>query len=163
MRIYTIGAILERLSRGVALLGGVLLVGIMLMTVISVMGRYFFNAPIPGDYELTELACAVAVFAFFPYCHARNGNIVVEFFTRKMSPRCRALLDAVHNGVFTLAACLVSWRLFVGGMHKLADGETTLFLGVPLHWAYFPALLGALLLTVVCAKTVHRCLHASRQ
>ena len=81
-----IGAGLERLSRGFALAGGVLLIGVMVMTVISVFGRYLLNAPIPGDYEITELACGVAVFAFFPYCHTRNGNIVVEFFTERMPP-----------------------------------------------------------------------------
>lgn len=155
------GGALERLSRGIALMGGILLVGVMLMTVVSVLGRYLFNAPIPGDYEITELACAMAVFAFFPYCQVRGGNIVVEFFTRKLGPRCKALLDAVHNGVFTVVACLISWRLFVGGMHKLTDGETTLFLGIPLHWAYFPALIGAVLLVVVCVVTAYRSLRAS--
>ena len=62
----TTGAGLDRLSRGFALAGGVLLIGVMVMTVISVFGRYLLNAPIPGDYEITELACGVAVFAFSP-------------------------------------------------------------------------------------------------
>ena len=154
------GAGLERLSRGFALAGGVLLIGVMVMTVVSVFGRYLLNAPIPGDYEITELACGVAVFAFFPYCHTRNGNIVVEFFTERMRPRHKAALEAVHNCAFTIVAGLITWRLFVGGMHKFIDGETTLFLGVPLHWAYFPALLGAVLLTVVCAVVVNRRLRA---
>ena len=154
------GAGLERLSLRVALAGGMLLVGVMAMTVISVFGRYVFNAPIPGDYEITELACAVAVFAFFPYCHTRNGNIVVEFFTERLRPRHKAALDTVHNGAFTIVSGLIAWRLFVGGMHKFVDGETTLFLAIPLHWAYFPALLGAVLLTVVCVSVVCRRLHA---
>ena len=157
------GAGLERLSRGFALAGGMLLIGVMVMTVISVFGRYLLNAPIPGDYEITELACAVAVFAFFPYCHTKNGNIVVEFFTERMRPRHKAALDTVHNSVFTIVAGLITWRLFVGGMHKFMDAETTLYLAIPLHWAYFPALLGAVLLTVVCAVVVYRHLHALRR
>jgi len=160
---YTAGAGLDRLSRGTALAGGVLLIGVMAMTVISVFGRYLLNAPIPGDYEITELACGVAVFAFFPYCHTRNGNIVVEFFTEKLRPRHKAALEAVHNCAFTLVAGLITWRLFVGGMHKFIDGETTLYLAIPLHWAYFPALLGAVLLTVVCAVVAYRLLHALRR
>ena len=78
---------LERLARAVALAGGLLLVGVIGMTVISVLGRYLFNAPVPGDYEITELAIGIAVFAFFPYCHITNANIVVELFTGRMSPR----------------------------------------------------------------------------
>ena len=157
---YRIGAGLEGLTRAVAMAGGLLLVGIMAMTVVSVLGRHLFNAPIPGDYEITELACGIAVFAFFPHCHLKNGNIAVEFFTSRMRPRWKTMLDAAHNLVFTMVAALVTWRLFVGGMHKLEDGETTLFLGIPLHWGYFPALAGAGLLTAVCAWVLSRHLRA---
>ena len=160
---HDIGARLERLARAVAIAGGMLLIGVVLMTVISVLGRYLFNAPIPGDYELTELACGIAVFAFFPYCHARSGNIVVEFFTGGLPTRHKTALGTVHNIVFTLVAGLITWRLFVGGMHKLEDGETTLFLGIPIHWAYFSALPGAGLLTAVCVLVVYRQLHALRR
>ncbi len=151
-----IGAHLERLARLVAIAGGVLLIGVVLMTVISVLGRYLLGAPIPGDYEITELALGIAVFAFLPYCHARSGNIVVEFFTGRLRARHKTALATVHHIAFTLVAGLITWRLFVGGVHKLRDGETTLFLGIPLHWAYFPALLGAGLLTAICVLVVCR-------
>ena len=146
----------ERLTRSVALAGGLLLVGVMGMTVVSVLGRYLFNAPVPGDYEITELAIGIAAFAFFPYCHITNANIVVELFTGRMPARWKAALDAVHNITFAIVAGLIAWRLFIGGMHKFADGETTMFLGIPIHWAYFSAVLGASLLTVVCVLLLFR-------
>ena len=157
------GARLERLARVVAIAGGMLLIGVVLMTLISVLGRYLFNAPIPGDYELTELACGIAVFAFFPYCHARQGNVVVEFFTSGLRPRHKTALGTVHDIVFVLVAGLITWRLFVGGIHKLEDGETTLFLGIPIHWAYFSALLGAGLLTAICVLVVYRHVRALKR
>lgn len=152
---------LERLARSLALAGGLLLVGVMGMTVVSVVGRYLFNAPVPGDYEITELAIGIAVFAFFPYCHIANANIVVELFTGRLPSRFRAALDAVHNIMFALVAGLITWRLFAGAMHKLDDGETTVFLGIPVHWAYFSALPGAGLLTMVCVLLLLRHLKAT--
>ena len=152
---------LERLTRAFALAGGLLLVGVMGMTVVSVVGRYLFNAPVPGDYEITELVIGIAVFAFFPYCHITNANIVVELFTGRMPSRFRAALDAVHNITFALVAGLITWRLFVGAMHKLGDGETTVFLGIPVHWAYFSSVLGAGLLTMVCVLLLIRHLKTS--
>ena len=149
-------AAIERVGRAAAMAGGLLLIGIVAMTVISVVGRYAFNAPIPGDYEITELVCGVAVFAFFPYCHLRNANIVVEFFTARLSPRRKTVLDTLHNFAFTAVAGLIAWRLLVGGLHKLADEETTLFLDIPIYWGYFPALLGAGLLAVVCVWVLWR-------
>ena len=151
---------LERLTRVFALAGGLLLVGVMGMTVVSVVGRYLFNAPVPGDYEITELAIGIAVFAFFPYCHITNANIVVELFTGRMPERFRAALDAAHNLTFAVVAGLITWRLFIGAMHKFDDGETTVFLGIPVHWAYFSALLGAGLLTMVCVLLLFRHLKA---
>ena len=76
------------------------MIGVVAMTVISVLGRYLFNTPIPGDYELTELACGIAVFAFFAHCHARSGNIVVEFFTGRLRARHKTALATVHNIAF---------------------------------------------------------------
>ena len=160
---HRVGAHVERLAAMVAIAGGLLMFGVVLMTVISVLGRYLFNAPIPGDYELTELACGIAVFAFLPYCHARSGHIVVEFFTGRLRARHKTALATVHNIAFTLVAGVITWRLFVGGMHKLQDGETTLFLGIPLHWGYFPALLGAGLLTAICVLVVCRQVRALRR
>jgi len=90
-----VGIWLERATRALALAGGFLLVGVLLMTVTSVAGRYLFNAPIPGDYEITELVCGVAVFAFLPYCQLHHANIVVEFFTSRVSRRWKRALDAV--------------------------------------------------------------------
>lgn len=156
------GILLERLVRLVALAGGLLLGGIMLMTVASVLGRYLFDAPIPGDYELTELAIGIAVFAFFPYTQSQNANIVVEFFTARLPERAKLALDLLHTVAFTLVAGLIAWRLFVGGAHKLADGETTIFLAIPVHWAYFVACVGALLLAAMCSLVFARHLRTAK-
>jgi TRAP-type C4-dicarboxylate transport system permease small subunit len=155
--------LLETVSRGAALAGGFLLLGVMAMTVISVAGRYLFAAPILGDYEITELASGVAVFAFLPYCHMRGGNIVVEYFTSDLGERSKTWLDAVHNLAFTGVAGLITWRLIVGGLHKMADGETTLFLGIPVTWGYFPAVIGAAILTLVCVFVLVRAVRALRR
>ena len=141
--------VIERLARAFALAGGMLLIAVTGMTVASIIGRHFFGTPIAGDYELTELFCGIAVFAFFPYCHAS-----------RLSPRYRAALDGLHSMIFTLMAGVITWRLFIGGMRKLEDGETTLFLKIPVHWAYFSTFIAAGLLTAVCLVVVHRHLKA---
>lgn len=151
-----LAAAIEWLSYIFAIAGGILLIAIMVLTVVSVIGRYVFNTPIPGDYELTELACAIVVFAFFPYCHVTSANIVVDFFTNRLTIRQKAILDSLHGLAFTIMAALITWRLFVGGIRKLDDSETTLFLGIPIHFAYFSAFLAAVLLTAVCVLVVKR-------
>ena len=158
-----LAAALETLARAFALGGGMLLVAVVGMTVASIFGRYLFGMPIPGEYELTELVCGIAVFAFFPHCHLTGGNVVVDFFTSRLRPRHRIMLDGLHSIAFTAMAGLVSWRLLVGGLRKLEDGETTLFLEIPIHPAYFAALVAAGLLTAVCVLVGYRHLQALRR
>lgn len=150
-RAAAVAAAFERAVRWIALAGGFLLIAVIAMTVVSVAGRYLFSVPIPGDYEITELACGVAVFAFFPYCHLRGANIVAEFFTTRLSSRAKWRLDSFHNLAFAVCAGVIAWRLVVGGLHKMADGQTTLYLEIPVYWGYFPAVVGAVTLVLAAA------------
>ena len=61
-----IGALLFRLCQVFALAGGLVLVAMTLMSLVSIVGRAVLNRPLPGDYELVQLGCAIAVAAFLP-------------------------------------------------------------------------------------------------
>ena len=64
-----------QLARGWALLGGCLLLGLILMSVASVLGRWLFNAPIQGDFELIQLGSAVCVAACLPLCQLHHACV----------------------------------------------------------------------------------------
>ena len=151
-----LGRALHGTATGVALLGGLVLFALTLLTVISVVGRAVFSAPIPGDFELVELGMAVAIFAFLPYCQIVRGNVIVDLFTSKASARTRALLDGVGNLLFTAIAALLTWRVALGGLEIRSYHETTMVLQVPVWWGYVPAVAFLAFLTVVCAYTVWR-------
>jgi TRAP-type C4-dicarboxylate transport system permease small subunit len=141
---------LERITRLLALIGGALLIVAIIITVVSVVGRYAFARPVPGDYELVELICAVGVFLFFPYTHAVNGNISALFFTSGLAERHQRLLDLAHDVIFALIAFLLTWRLSTALIDKFATGEATILIRIPFWWAYSFAVLSMALLTIVC-------------
>jgi TRAP-type C4-dicarboxylate transport system permease small subunit len=156
------GRALHLAATGVALVGGAILFALTLLTVISVVGRVAFDAPIPGDFELVEIGMAVAIFAFLPYCQIVRGNVIVDLFTATASPRTRALLDAAGDLIYTAIAALLTWRVALGGFEVRGYGETTMVLRVPVWWGYVPAVLCLAFLTLVCAYTVWRSLRDSR-
>ncbi|MEQ1595442.1 MAG: TRAP transporter small permease [Casimicrobium sp.] len=127
---------IERAALALAVMGGVLLMLIAAMTVVSVIGRAAFGKPVPGDIEVTQYAIAVAISAFLPYCLFSGGNLIVDFFTARASERVRRTLDAI--GAFTLAFAmgLFAWRTFVGLFAVRESGETSMVIGVPLWWTY---------------------------
>ncbi|MCR9086277.1 MAG: TRAP transporter small permease [Rhodobacteraceae bacterium] len=69
------------LARVLALVGGVVVLGMACITVVSVTGRALSGvgfSPVPGDFELVELGCAVAVFCFLPWCQVTRAHVRVD-------------------------------------------------------------------------------------
>ena len=151
-----VGRALHRAATGVAVLGGLVLFALTLLTVISVVGRVAVSAPIQGDFELVELGMAIAIFSFLPYCQIVRGNVIVDLIMSRASPRTRALLDGIGNLLYTGIAALLTWRVALGGMEIRSYHETTMVLQVPVWWGYVPAVIFLAFLTVVCAYTVWR-------
>ena len=143
------GALLERVTRVLALVGGGMLLASVALSIVSISGRYAFSAPVPGDYELVELICAVAIFLFFPYTHSIGGNLTAEFFTSGLPRRWQMALDVVHDLIFTLVAVLLAWRLWHGMLDKIANGDSSILLQIPLWWPYTVAVAGMWLLSIV--------------
>lgn len=137
-------------ARTLALVGGVFLLVAAGITLVSVIGRYGFGEPVPGDYELVEVTCAIGAFLFFPYTHAVNGNITADFFTGWLPERWGRVLDLCNDVVFTLVAIVLTWRLAAGLLEKLGSGAATILIGIPLWWPYSVAVFSMGFLTIVC-------------
>ncbi len=133
-----VGVVLYALARGLAVLGGLVLVAISLVAVVSILGRWLFSAPLPGDYELAQLAAAVSVATFLPYCQMRGGHVLVDFFTARSSPRVKGWLDFVGSLVLAAVAAVLAWRTTLGMVELRATGEMTMILSIPTWLAYIP-------------------------
>jgi TRAP-type C4-dicarboxylate transport system permease small subunit len=138
----------DRVVRFVALLGGGLLVALSIMVVVSVTLRSDLvgAAGVPGDFELVQMATAVAAFCFLPYCQLKRGNIFVDTFTLKLPKSWQHGIDALWDVVYGLVMVLIAWRLGVGARAALASGENTMVLQLP---SYLPIALCAGLAALV--------------
>ena len=77
--------LLERLSQGFAWLGGAAAFGVAAMTVTSISMRATVSQPIPGDVEITQFGIALSITLCLPWCQMNRANIIVDFFTAKVS------------------------------------------------------------------------------
>ena len=111
-----VGRVLFEVSRAFALLGGLLCCLMAALVTLSVTGRYLFSAPIPGDYDLVGIISGCAVFAFLPYCQLMRSNVVIDFFTLRVSPRGKATLDGAGSLLYLLIAVICTWRLYHGAL-----------------------------------------------
>ena len=141
-------ALLRALCQASAVIGGMLLIGIALMTLASVSGRVLFSHPIQGDVELVQLACAVALASFLPYTQWQGINIMVDFFTTRASRTTRNRLDALGAFLLGAVAALVCWRTAVGAVAAFENQETSMLMAVPI-WIPYALMIPGLLLTAL--------------
>lgn len=143
---------LESLAKLCAVLAGVVLTFITLMTCASLIGRNTIGWTLAGDFELTGVAAGAAIGLFLPWCQLRRGNIIVDFFTAKASDATNRLLDRFGALLMALVMSLLAWRTTVGGLNAFATKSSSMMLGFP-EWIVFAFIVPPLILTAVIAFT----------
>lgn len=174
-----VGRVLEALARGLAYAGGLILVAIAIVTVLSIIGRALIFAglgPIKGDFEMVEMGCAIAVFFFLPWCQLKRGHVTVDILVDRMPRRAHAGFGLIGDLCVLIAASVIAWRLYLGFGEKFPYGsdalreslsmgykpffaETTYELELPIWIPYGLALVGALIFVLVSAYSVWRSLN----
>lgn len=149
MKIYHLfNRLAEYLARTLALLGGGVLFGLIVLTCGSILGRALLPldlgfGPIRGIYDMTEIAIAVAVFAFLPWAQLRETHARVDLFRWVIPIRINHALDLVFNAMMAVVVAVGTYRLYLGMEDKIAYGETTLIAQIPLWYGYAASLVGA--------------------
>lgn len=127
-----------------------ILTAITLVTCVSLIGRNTIGVTLVGDYELTAVAAGAAVALFLPWCQVRRENIIVDFFTARMSEQVNARLDRFGSLVLATVMLLLAWRTTVGGISAFNANSSTMMLGFP-EWIVYALMVPPMVLTAVIA------------
>ena len=140
--------ILQTLAKLCAMLAGLLLTGITLMTCASLIGRNTTGVTLVGDFEMTGLAAGAAIALFMPFCQLRRGNIIVDFFTSRLSDETNTRLDRFGALLLAVLFALLAWRTALGGLNSYATNSETQILGFP-EWTVYLVMVPPFALTAV--------------
>jgi TRAP-type C4-dicarboxylate transport system permease small subunit len=144
--------LLESGAKLCAVLAGVLLTVITLMTCVSLIGRNTTGWTLVGDFELSGSAAGAAIALFMPWCQVKRGNIMVDFFTAKASAATQDKLDRFGALLLALTMGLMTWRTGVGGLSAWGNKSGSMMLGFP-EWVVYAFMVPALGLTALIALT----------
>ena len=144
-----VGRLLDRLATGFTMLGGLTFCVLIVMSIVSIVGRKLFAAPVQGDVELMQMGAAVGAAAFLPLCELYDHNVKVDALTGWMSDRGRAVLDSAAHGLLTVAAVLISWRTALAAVDGHSSGEVSTLLSVPM-WQPVALLVPSFALLALC-------------
>lgn len=142
--------LLESLAKLCAIVAGVLLIVITLMTCVSLIGRNTTGWSIVGAFELTGFAAGAAIALFMPWCQVHRGHIIVDFFTARASAASRHGLDRFGALLLAFAMGLMTWRTTIGGLNAWKSQTGSMMMGFP-EWIVYAGMIPPLALTVVIA------------
>ena len=120
------------LQRALGVTSAVVLFAMMMITAVDVGGRYLFNRPIAGGFELTEILLAALIYCGLPLVSARREHIVIDTFDPLFSRRLKRGLDMVAEVVCAVALAGVGLLIFIRAGRVAEYGDTTSVLKLPL-------------------------------
>lgn len=148
-----VGLFLLRWSQLSAIGGITILLGICLLSTVSVLGRWVFDSPITGDVELVQVGCALALASFLPYAQMKNAHVIVDFFTLNAPINFRRFLDVFAALLMAAAALMLAWRSTVGAISTYKSSAATMILNLPEWLAHLTIAPGFVLLSLTALYT----------
>jgi TRAP-type C4-dicarboxylate transport system permease small subunit len=154
-----VGRLMFRLATAVAIAGGLSLVLVTVVTMVSVIGRALIPIglkPVPGDYEIVQSGVMFAIFSSLPLTQYLRGHADVAVLTDLFPTRLTAVIEFIMDILMLAATVFILWRFGAGLVDKYNNREMTLILHMPIWWAYAAGMLGAICTVIVSLYCVAR-------
>ena len=137
-----ISRLVERLTATMHNISGIVLIGMVFVTLADVFSRALFEATdgkvdftFIGGIELTKYCLLVTVLFALPHSLSRS-QVIVDLFTDSFKTRTKSILEGFYLMCFALLASGMSFRFFHAIGQAQQSGETTQDLLIPLHYLY---------------------------
>jgi TRAP-type C4-dicarboxylate transport system permease small subunit len=130
------GGVLAGAAVFMALAGGLVLLAISFLTVVSGGLRWLTSQPIRGDFELISIGSGLGVLAALGFTTLKRGNIMVDSFSTWLPRRWNEVVDGFWQLVWAAVRGVIAWRMALGGAEAMANGSRTIgLLALPFGWA----------------------------
>ena len=143
------------LDRALGFSAAVLLFCLMMLTTADVIGRYVFNWPIRGAFELTELLLLTLIFAGLPLASRAGEHVTLDFVDMLLGPRGRSFLQRAVDFACGVIILGLAWRVWIKAGTIAGYGDTTDVLRLPVApFVYFMTTMVAVTGVVHLAKVI---------
>lgn len=132
--------------------GSYVLFGMMLLTIFDVIGRYIFNLPITGAFEITEAMMVTIVFFFIAYAQAKKSHVAVDLVVNLLPKKLRVLIDIITHTLSLLMMVLIAWMSILRWLELVRIKEYTAILHIPVSPFLLILALGCFVLCIELVK-----------
>lgn len=143
-----IDSLVERLATFFNGIAAAAVVGMMVLTCMDVLLR-FFRHPIPGTYEIVGLLGAVFVSFSLARTSVDQGHIAVDFLVQRLPQRWQYAVEAVNAGICALLFTVICRQCVLYALDLKTSGEVSMTLQIPIHPFVLGIALGCAMLSIV--------------
>lgn len=147
--IIYLNKVVDPLSNFGLVIACVTLAAMMFLTFFDVAGRYIFNKPIIGSYEITEFMMAILVGFALAYCGLKKGHIRVDLILQHLSRKANLWFDIFTYGFSCIFYVFIVWQTFLKAWENVSSHLASSVLLIPVYPFVFIFVIGAAFVTLV--------------
>jgi TRAP-type C4-dicarboxylate transport system permease small subunit len=121
------------INRFLTHVGSIALAVLMFLTVADVFGRYLFNRPVPGTFELTEMFMVLIVFMALGLAQQHKEHISLDLAYNYFPKRSKSVIDIFVEAVNLLIVAGITWQLYEYSVRMAEGNYTTAVLELPIR------------------------------
>ncbi len=114
-------------------LGCLALFAMMCLTVIDVVGRYIFNSPILGAFELTSFLVSIMIYSFLGYAQSEKVHVTVDLLVNAFPNKAQTVVKLFNYVIGLFIMILFSWKGFEKAIEAMEAGDSPMNLPIPIY------------------------------
>lgn len=114
-------------------ISGLCFVALMFLGTADVIGRYVFNSPITGTYEISQVLMAGVVLLGWAYTMKTGGHVRVELVISRFPSRLRAIIDFVMMLLSLALFIMITWRSIFLVLQYMEEHRVLQTLNIPVY------------------------------
>ncbi len=117
--------VVNKLSRGLDFLAGIILAATATLVVANILGRALLGQSILGTYEMVGFFTAAVVGLSLARCALENGHISVGFIVDKLPTQVQKIIDLFTGIPVVVFLFVLAYNLFKYGLQIAESGEVS--------------------------------------
>lgn len=114
-----------------------LILGVLLVSIIDVLGSNIFNLPVLGVTEIVSLFLGVVIALAIARTQISKRHIKVEIFTARLPRRIQVVIDGIIFPILLAFFAVLTWQTFALALSYQSAGEYSITLRLPIHYFIF--------------------------
>lgn len=125
-------------------------IGLMMLLVIAdVIGRFAFDSPVSGAYEITEFLMVIVIFFSITYSELVKGHVTIDIATTRLKQKAQEIISSVMYIFFLATAIVLTWQMWLYSFHVQKSHLVSGVLTIPIYPFVFVATFSCILFTLV--------------